>query len=1311
MAKVKKNKKTVPPKKDIQELIDSRDGGRIALRGYSYQILLSCYLILSNSTPDIYFQLEGIEDIDLIKQKEDNDKYVIYIQAKCYSYQQDASFLFDVLKNFIEAYLLDPKSSFKLIYDFPVAKGNLSKLFESQLDEKSRDYWRKTILEIQNSNNLWNWSNFDFDQFLSHLSFEKIERASLESKLEKALIEAYEINTDNIRLFANGIKIFCLDKARQGGCVLKSEIDILMQSIRNDISKGCQNPAHSWIRRVDFSISNIQNTSGFLEGKKPTPADIASKLPVRRVTLEQNITQSIQENTVTVIKASSGQGKTTLALQVAYNLQQEYTPYLLTWCNDAKELGNIIQYFNARIKVGEKPLIIIDNLDGHLSEWNMLAQLLQSEVHYHYKLLVTTRESDWYNYSGDLSNIQSLNIIKPLLEGNEAEEIYNTFKKSQKLHPDITNWQKAWNKVAKKQLLIEYVYLLTHGEMLEERLATQLSEIGKSPTGKDKCEILRKICFADICRIKVPIDSLLSSQAENSGADLGELLKSMESEFLVHVDNENRCIEGLHPVRSMHIVKFLHEYYPLRNTALSVVKIVNKEDYSMLFSHFPENGLDNIELFNDIIEIIWSKDDLSHFISIIQGLFSGSVMQYFRSNQSLFDDANSHCGLFFISTEMCPFVIFKEFNISVDTLDQMSKIFPDNSNIKYLCELRDRIPICNLSQTAIYTFCECLYRKLARFSIDEIKDIESYAVISEWLFNIDENFNLTVKFHLDDIWNRSNQLSIECVSTIMFTSFCGNKTVYKQFVEHKLTSILTYLKRQTESHKLYVDADNKVIHVEYILRLRDIASANKESVLRLKYICRTLPIFDIYCSDAIKPSLNLLSGFTMPDDAHKEMPIRNIVIMFHQNLTLLWNKTIVSNYEFDTITEWIDHWFDERQFICLLAEKYSDCIFKILSGKNLSNLAAEVDKLHIEFSQIPAKRRNFHKEDRPFEEKPKIPEGLAKIKNDYFQSVQNFNNQFPGFLCRDPEKQRLAMYNLTAAQSELTDMQVYFTDVAANYGIQERNAELCFKEKQAIEQLIMSCSYYQTHSANKFLNKYQIKEWYKTFCRNEMKAAEGSLSLLQSRFSIHFPKGIYRKKSQKYYPVVVDDLEISSENAVVDLLTMCRPFAESTFDYLVILCTNGQGVIRSSALQIPNRFLKETQQSYKAKDTALPENMMLPHPVEVTAQMLNCFVEEYSLPVKESDNPLPIGDIAEELWVYSKSRELLTDPEDADYLTEELQVVQSNVEIMLHSLENKIPPEDIDRLSDVCKNVFDGDKFNDESFNNLIEHYIEKYKQ
>ena len=68
-------------------------------------------------------------------------------------------------------------------------------------------------------------------------------------------------------------------------------------------------------------------------------------------------------------------------------------------CDDIKEAGNIIQYFHARIRLGEEVLILIDNLDNHFNKWNNLVQLLQSEVHCHYKLLITTRENDWYNYS------------------------------------------------------------------------------------------------------------------------------------------------------------------------------------------------------------------------------------------------------------------------------------------------------------------------------------------------------------------------------------------------------------------------------------------------------------------------------------------------------------------------------------------------------------------------------------------------------------------------------------------------------------------------------------------------------------------------------------------------------------------------------------------------------------------------------------------------------------------------------------------------------------------------------------------------
>lgn len=455
----KKNKKITAPKANIQELSISRDGGQIALRGYSYQFLYSCYLILSSSNPSNFFQLEGIEDIDCIMQKNGSND-ITHIQLKYSVNKQDASFLTDVLKNFLEAYLLDQNRFFKLVYDFPVAKGHLSKIFASKLDEKSRTHWAGVISNIKKNNPSWNWSVYDFDKFISHLSFEKIEKSILATEIEKTLIRIYEINTDNVSLFANSIKILCFEKMEQRAYVTKAELDSKIQSVKIDISKGPQNPAHSWIRKLDYSKPSIDEGCSFYEGKKATPADIVSGFPIKRPSLEKDVINSICENMVTVIKASSGQGKTTLALRAAYILQNEYIPYQLLWCDEIKEIGNIVQYFKARIQLGEKILILIDNLDNHLSKWNYLVQLLQSELHCHYKLLITSREMDWYNYSGDLSNIQSLKVIKPVLEEKEAIEIFNLFREAKQLHPSITSWQRAWNKIAERQLLIEYARLI-----------------------------------------------------------------------------------------------------------------------------------------------------------------------------------------------------------------------------------------------------------------------------------------------------------------------------------------------------------------------------------------------------------------------------------------------------------------------------------------------------------------------------------------------------------------------------------------------------------------------------------------------------------------------------------------------------------------------------------------------------------------------------------------------------------------------------------------------------------------------------------
>lgn len=75
-----------------------------------------------------------------------------------------------------------------------------------------------------------------------------------------------------------------------------------------------------------------------------------------------------------------------------------------------------------------------------------------------------------------------------------------------------------------------------------------------------------------------------------------------------------------------------------------------------------------------------------------------------------------------------------------------------------------------------------------------------------------------------------------------------------------------------------------------ILKASEITKGNNESVSRLTDICRALPIFEKYCSDAIKPRIDLLAAYQIPNDAHKEMPKRNIIITFHQEFNGLCNQ-------------------------------------------------------------------------------------------------------------------------------------------------------------------------------------------------------------------------------------------------------------------------------------------------------------------------------------------------------------------------------------------------------------------------------------
>lgn len=1300
--KQKSSKKTPLAKANIQELQESRNGGQIALRGYSYQFLYSCNLILSSST-DTVFTLEGIEDIDTIKCC-DGNRTITHIQLKYSSQRQDANFMDDVLKNYLETYLIDKNRYFKLVYDFFVAAGNLSKLFSGNLDKNSRDFWKTKIDNIKKETSLWNWSNFNFEDFIQRLSFENIKKDSLDASIKDSLIKNFEINTDNISLFANGIKLLCFDKMERRGEISRHDITKCVEEIKFDISKGPQNPAHAWIQRIQFSKSD-EYSSDYYEGKKATPSDIANNLPVIRPIVEKKIIDSIGKNTITIIKTSSGQGKTTLALRAISLLTKEYTPYQITRCNNDAELGHIVEYFRMRTRIGEKPLVLLDNLDAHLSEWNLFAQLMQASVTYHYKILVTSRENDWYNYGGDISNLHHLNIIKPTLSEKEAESIYNALRKAEKLHKDIDDWKKAWVKIADRQLLIEYVYLLTHGEMIAERISAQMKEIGNASAGGMKFEILRKVCFADVCGIKLETKSLIRELATKPDSDIGEVLKSLTDEFLVHISSEGDYIEGLHPVRSQHIVNRLHEYISLDETALSIAKIASISDISVLFSHFPEFDFDKDAFYTNVVNMWLCGLELSRFVQAIRGTFSGSVMQYFKTYKTLFDDAYEHGGLLLVATDLCPFSKFEDCEKELNTLNKMAEMMPDNTNIQHMITLRDSIPKFKTAKTDIYCLSFALYLKLKEINFADIADLDSFAIIVDWLYNIDYSMNLSSRLSLNDLWSKADAHSIKTVSSLMYSSFCGNKEVYNEFVKNNLQRIISYLKRKTNSHKIIVGDNGKEIKVEYLLRASEITKGNDESVARLTDICRTLPIFETYCSDAIKPQINLLAAYQIPNDAHKEMPKENIIITFHQEFNSLWLRTIKSNYEFDTVYEWIDHWLNVRKCACDLLAASSSCLHKILGNRKLGSVGDLFDTLHNRYNKIMIAHLSYPREHRPFEEKPEMPTLFNKAKRDYFDGIQNFANQLISFIKKEKQAKRLAICNLKVALEALPNVQKFFDGISLDSEHQSKHAELCAIEEKVIFETYMCCEYYLSHSPDANYNKYQVKAWFSSSRKAEIDKVNSSMTDLTSTHDVVLPISSYRDNIFLCYPILLKNFNRTNNEEMMNFfLINSISFAESPYDYLLLLLANDAGEVLPNAIKFSKKAI---QYIYDAFNSGVAEEMdplASPYPFEVTQKMLECFEAEYTLQKQKPANIWlgRIVDIGEELWMYSKNCEYLVEEEDEQYLSNNLNEIKKRIDGMIEGIEFNVSTDILSSVNELCNAVYQGGLFDDKKYNELI---------
>ncbi|OHD07486.1 MAG: hypothetical protein A2086_06875 [Spirochaetes bacterium GWD1_27_9] len=920
----------------LENILKKKFHGAVNIRGIKFQLLFSIFksFELLKENPNFKIQLEGIEDLDVKKQIENvNLKGLkfknIYIQAKTSDNLWNWTKYQEVFKNFYEIYKIDNQSNFEMITNFEHNKDWLKIINKEKLDKKEEIKLNKRFKAICDKIGL---RDSEKDDFFTKIKLKSYEESKLIDSIVKNIIDLYSLANDIVYYYLDILFGKFLEKSKNRDFIDKLFLDNLwvefnQLKVRNEQFDAYKN---GLISKLVWNDDN--NKDDFYDGKKVRPSQIVSNLDVFRQKWIEQINKAIYENGICVIKSSSGQGKSTLLYRYVYNYWSEKYIYTINSVKTAEEVELINDFLRMLKKLDYPIIVVIDNVDNNTRYWYKIASLCR-EIGI--KLLISVRYEDWFRFS-DI-NITNYETIQPYLDIEEAKEIYNNLKKINRIHKDIVSPQWAFEKLEDSKLLIEYIYLITHGEMLKEKLNEQIKNISILEEDKAKIEILRKVSVADMLGSPLSIKKLQKNI--NSKSDLQYLLESLEKEY---IDIKEGIITGIHWVRSKHISQILHgKYKNLTDTAIEILNDINFENLDIFVSNCISNkDINNQEIFKHMQCNIqnYSLKDLK---KIFRGLFIGGEKLFYLENKANFDEAFDFLGdtgIFFLGTSTLP-------TKSHNAIESLKKDGLFNESLENLERITQKIKKLNRGFDLCNNFFDnnlnknILQEKLKEDILNDFPEIFHWLKYSNMSVDIK---NVLLKYKVSDFDN----IDIENLKYFLSGIYEYDNNVYLEWFEKNRMDLMYFLTWQTNSLNLDI-TEEKEIKIKYISIIdNETGKYNDKSVKRIKILREILPFLKIYSTERL--DFEILGITPTYDKGYKNIPIENEPLQFIIEINKLWAEIVENNYRTDSYYIFQQKWFELRNCIIKVMENFNKWLKNIFMGKsNKVELLKEIDNINI----------------------------------------------------------------------------------------------------------------------------------------------------------------------------------------------------------------------------------------------------------------------------------------------------------------------------------------------------------------------------
>lgn len=661
------------------------------------------------------------------------------------------------------------------------------------------------------------------------------------------------------------------------------------------------------IDEISDGIDSVVLEDGYYQGEAASFSHIQANFDVIRPKKLEEIHRLFSENNVLFIHGVSGQGKSTLA----FRYLKDYYPD--TWRFQIKAVENRHDALKSALallehtKALDAPIIVYMDVSASDIGWEELIKALAKNKNI--KLLITLREEDWKQ--SKVSGVEfSFNEIELQFDHEEARQIFEVlFKRGLvKQHLDFTE---AWEEFGGNGPLLEFVYLVTQGGRLEERLQAQLNQlISETLPDDETINLLRAVAIGTSYGARLSVKEVVKQFKINPE----KTLKRLESEYMLRLDVSAKWISAVHPIRS-EILKHLlidEGYAPWIEEVQVVLPLLHPRDIGLFLlyaflMHF-EQRYKLLKILDGFKPNSWESTE-----GVIRALIWLSVREFIEQRVDYIREIHD--------TPEGNFVLTLGANIAQAGEDPWESIlqFPIMSeDQRQKCkEIVERLEI------AHFKF-DILKKWLENFS--PIQNIPSsnaawsaFASICFWLWKCKLNEKITIEFDWSKI-EYDPSLSLQTIGQVTTALYHAYPDYFTLWVE--LYRIKSIERLQNEENVCGLEIHDEFVKAHFIsldLRVEETQKSDvskniiHEKTMRIiDYLQQLFPEKSRYDTQGYG---HLLFGFLTHDDTTKHIPKENLPLQDLVAANAMFRRIINNFFRPDTWQEYVDGIIEIREEI------------------------------------------------------------------------------------------------------------------------------------------------------------------------------------------------------------------------------------------------------------------------------------------------------------------------------------------------------------------------------------------------------------